>query len=146
MRGDHDELEIFLEIRLIPSRIDQKLKNKGEIHGFLKGELAQKFQLFDPVVGTNLRRHGGTFTWRRRGFNSATIWTGFSGGFSLNFSSKAPRLGHDRASIMVLGLRRSSSAQVGEILWQKMCDRGSIGPRSWGSSTPCLHRPMALFR
>ena len=27
--GDHDELKIFLEIRLIPSRIDQKLKNKG---------------------------------------------------------------------------------------------------------------------
>ena len=41
MRGDHDELEIFLEIRLIPSRIDQKLKNKERIHGFLKGKLAQ---------------------------------------------------------------------------------------------------------
>ena len=26
--GGHDELEIFLEICLIPSRIDQKLKNK----------------------------------------------------------------------------------------------------------------------
>ena len=38
MQGDHDELEIFLEIRLIPSRIDQKLKNKGRVHGFLKGK------------------------------------------------------------------------------------------------------------
>ena len=34
------KLEIFLEICLIPSRIDQKLKNKGRIHGFLKGKLA----------------------------------------------------------------------------------------------------------
>ena len=38
MRGDHDELEIFLKICLIPSRIDQKLgEKKGEIHAF-KGE------------------------------------------------------------------------------------------------------------
>ena len=28
MRGEHDELEIFLETRLIFSRVDQKLKNK----------------------------------------------------------------------------------------------------------------------
>ena len=27
--GDHDELEIFLKIWLIPSRINQKLKHKG---------------------------------------------------------------------------------------------------------------------
>ena len=26
--GEHDELEIFLETRLISSRVDQKLKNK----------------------------------------------------------------------------------------------------------------------
>ena len=39
MRGDHDELEIFLEICLIPSRIDQKLKEKkGEYTGF-KGKI-----------------------------------------------------------------------------------------------------------
>ena len=51
MRGDHDELEVFLEIRLIPSRIDQKLVFKGRIHGFLKGNLAQNFWSFDAVVG-----------------------------------------------------------------------------------------------
>ena len=67
----------------------------------------------------------------------------------------APRSGHDRASIVILELRQSSSAQVGSIPRQKTCDRGSIaprsrldrssiGPRSWGSSMPCLRRPMML--
>ena len=38
MRGNHDEPKIFLEIRLIPSRIDQKFKNKErEIHAFKEG-------------------------------------------------------------------------------------------------------------
>ena len=38
MRGDHDEVKFFLEIRLIPSRIDQKLRRKkGEIHAFKEG-------------------------------------------------------------------------------------------------------------
>ena len=36
MRGEHDELKIFLEIRLIPSRIDQKMKNKEGVHEFFK--------------------------------------------------------------------------------------------------------------
>ena len=31
------ELEIFLETRLISSRVDQKLKNKREIHAFKEG-------------------------------------------------------------------------------------------------------------
>ena len=35
------EIKTFLKICLISSRINQKLKNKGEIHGFLKGKLAQ---------------------------------------------------------------------------------------------------------
>ena len=65
-----------------------------------------------------------------RGFNSATIWTGFSGGFSVNFTSKAPRLGHDRASIVVLGLRRSSSARMAAIPPRMLPNRGSIAPRS----------------
>ena len=42
--GDHDELEIFLEIRLIPSRIDQKLREKkGEYTGF-KGKIRPDFE------------------------------------------------------------------------------------------------------
>ena len=51
MRGDHEELKTFLEIRLIPSRIDQKLKNKGENTSVLKRILARKFGAFDAVVG-----------------------------------------------------------------------------------------------
>ena len=56
--GDHDELEIFLEIRLIPSRMDQKLKNKREIHQFLerklaqnRGQLRRSWEWFDGVEG-----------------------------------------------------------------------------------------------
>ena len=36
MQGDHDELVIFLKICLIPSGIDQKLKNKDVKYMFLK--------------------------------------------------------------------------------------------------------------
>ena len=39
--GDHEELEIFLKILLIPSRIDQKLRRKKGITLVLKGKLAQ---------------------------------------------------------------------------------------------------------
>ena len=43
MRGEHDELEIFLETRLISSRVDQKLKNKeGKYMGF-KEEIKPDF-------------------------------------------------------------------------------------------------------
>ena len=45
------ELKTFLEICLISSRIDQKLKNKGEMHGFLKGKLARRSWEIDAVVG-----------------------------------------------------------------------------------------------
>ena len=40
--GDHDELEIFLEICLIPSRIDQKFKNKEGKYRLLKREIGPK--------------------------------------------------------------------------------------------------------
>ena len=52
------ELKTFLEIRLISSRIDQKLKNKREIHRFLKtilaqnrGQLTRSWERFAGVVG-----------------------------------------------------------------------------------------------
>ena len=35
------ELKTFLETCLISSRVDQKLKNNEEQHGFLKGKLAR---------------------------------------------------------------------------------------------------------
>ena len=56
--GDHDELEIFLEIRLIPSRIDQKLKNKEGKCMFLKGELGPILRAIEAVVGAELKHRG----------------------------------------------------------------------------------------
>ena len=44
------ELKNFLEIHLISSRIDQKLTNKGRIHGFLKGKLARGSWAIEAVV------------------------------------------------------------------------------------------------
>ena len=60
MRGDHDELEIFLEICLIPSRIDQKLKNKEGKYIFLKGELGPILRAIEAVVGAELKRRGSS--------------------------------------------------------------------------------------
>ena len=59
---------------------------------------------------------GSGSTWRGRGSTFATILTEFSGGFSPHFhnfsTTIGPRSGHDRASIVVLGLRRSSLDHV----------------------------------
>ena len=65
------ELKTFLEIRLISSRIDQKFKNKGRIHGFLKGKLAQRSWAIEAVVEAVLRGRGSDYLARCRGFNSA---------------------------------------------------------------------------
>ena len=59
MRGDHDELEIFLEIRLIPSRIDQKVKNKEGKYMLLKGKLGPILRPFAVIMGTVFRGRGG---------------------------------------------------------------------------------------
>ena len=48
--GDHDELKIFVESCLIPSQIDQKLKNKERVHGFLKKKLGLKLWMMEQVV------------------------------------------------------------------------------------------------
>ena len=45
------KLKTFFKIRLTSSQIDQKLKNKGRIHGFLKEKLAQKSWAIELVVG-----------------------------------------------------------------------------------------------
>ena len=59
MWGDHNELEIFLEIRFIPSRMDQKLKNKERVHGFLKREIGPNSWVIEAVVGAVFRGRGG---------------------------------------------------------------------------------------
>ena len=77
---------------------------------------------------------GSDSTWRRRGSTFPTILTEFSGGFSPHFhnftTTIGPQSGHDRASIVVLGLRRSLSDHVEAIPREKACDRGLIAPRS----------------
>ena len=86
----------FLEIHLISSRIDQKFENRGEIHGFLKGESAQirgqyrrSWVLINGILGA--------VPW---GDVVASIPLQFGGEFGFNFASIgatiAPRLGVDR--------------------------------------------------
>ena len=61
------ELKTFLKIRLISSRIDQKLK-KEEIHGFLKGKLARGSWAIEAVVEAVCRGRGSGSLGRCRGF------------------------------------------------------------------------------
>ena len=49
MRGDHKELKILIQIRLIASRINQKLRRKEENTSVLKEIFARKSWAFDPV-------------------------------------------------------------------------------------------------
>ena len=73
---------------------------------------------------------GSGSTWRGRGFNSATILTGFKGQTASNFATIAPRSGHDRASIVILEIGRPPSDPVGSIPRRKLCNHGSIAPQS----------------
>ena len=82
------ELKTFLETRLTSSRVDQKLKSNEELHGFLKGKLAQKSLAIELVVGADSWRRGSGFLGRFRGFKFATN--------PLQFCfQKAQRSGHD---------------------------------------------------
>ena len=58
MRGNHEDIKILLQIRLIASRINQKLRNKEGYIVFLKGILAQKSWPLDlvEVMATIARR------------------------------------------------------------------------------------------
>ena len=90
--GDHDELKIFLEIRLIPSRIDQKLKNKEE-----------KYMLLKREIGTTIVGHwsgcGGGLMASRGRFLGRGSWLQFRLRISYILAAIGPRLGHDRATI-----------------------------------------------
>ena len=79
--GDHDELEIFLEIRLIPSRIDQKLKNKEGKYMVLKREIG-------PTIVGHWSCRGGILqgSWER--FHLERKRLQFRDDFDLNFASK----------------------------------------------------------
>ena len=93
---DHDELKIFLEIRLIPSRIDQKLRTKKRVHGFLKGELGRRSWVIGADVDADLQHRGSGFLARRR---SSRICGEFSSKLASMNATFAPRSGHDHAVI-----------------------------------------------
>ena len=80
-----------------------------------------------------------SFAWLR-GFKSASILTGFHGrkvsSFHAFSSTIEPRSGHDRASIVVLGRRRSTLDQVEVFPLHKTCDRGSIAEFFHASAEP----------
>ena len=81
MRGEHDELEIFLETRLISSRVDQKLKNKErEIHAFKEGN-------WPEIVGDRCGHGRGIkASWERFALNGDVASN--PGRIGLNFASK----------------------------------------------------------
>ena len=96
MQGDHDEIKIFLEIRLIPSRIDQKLKRKkGKIHAFKEGIRPEIV-----AIGSG-RGHCLKALWDR--FLGPRMPLQFRNKIDFNFAStRAPivaRSGHDQAMI-----------------------------------------------
>ena len=66
------ELKTFLETRLISSRVDQKLKNKGRIHRFLKRKLGSQTWAIEAIVEAVWWRRGGDSVGIDHGFNSAT--------------------------------------------------------------------------
>ena len=113
------ELKTFLETRLISSRVDQKLKNKEGIHGFLKKKLARRSWPIEAFVGAVFKRDGDGSTWRGRGATLAMILTVFSGRFSPHFhnfsTTIGPRSGFDRGprspSIFVGSCRGDSAAE-----------------------------------
>ena len=81
------ELKIFLETRLISSRVDQKLRTKEGVHEFLKGELGRRSWSIGEFVGAVFKLHGGDSLGVGCGFKSATNRLDF--GF--NFTSRVPR-------------------------------------------------------
>ena len=112
------KLKTFLETRLISSRVDQKLKNKRRIHGFLKGKLARGSSAIEAVVGANSRRRGGGFTWWhcsfRIGLESATILLPKEPRSWHNRTPIVPRSGYDRVSIVPSILDQMPSDEVEE--------------------------------
>ena len=94
-RGDHNELEIFLEIRLIPSRIDQKLKNKERITSVFKEKISPISWVIEAVVEAVLLGRGSDSLGRHRGFpigmERAGIWLQISLKKTTIFATIGPR-------------------------------------------------------
>ena len=105
------ELKTILEIRLISSRIDQKLKNKDGKYMFLKSNLAQKSWPTGAVVGAICRSRGSGSSGLRRGFN-----------FTVNPPQFWHLIGLDR-DYRLTSMNVASDAAIGD-------DRGVIRPQS----------------
>ena len=136
------ELKTFLETRLISSRVDQKLITKKGSTSVLKRKLARRSWPIEAIVGAEFMRRGSDSLGMGHGFNSATnqLEFGFNFAsmfatiFATIFTTIAPRSGRDRASIVVLLVRRSPSFQPATIPRQKSprsrLDRTAIAVRS----------------
>ena len=92
------ELKTFVETRLISSRVDQKLKNKG-VHEFLKKKLARRLWPIEAFVRAVFKRHGGDSLGMGRGFKSASNRLDFSSNFASRVPRFSPRSRHDWAAI-----------------------------------------------
>ena len=147
-RGDHDELRIFLEIRLIPSRIDQKFKNKrGEMYAFKEGIRPEIVAigsgrgrrlkaLWERVFGCGIVAS----ILRKIYLDLPSIWSQGDPDFRRDFRHDRATIGPRSASIMMLELRRSlddrretnprrSRAIISSIAARSRRDRGVL-PRS----------------
>ena len=94
--GNHDELKIFLEIRLIPSRIDQKLSLKEGKYMLLKEGIRPEIVGDEMIVEADLQRRGSDFLARRC---NSQICGEFSSKLASMYATFAPRSGHDHAVI-----------------------------------------------
>ena len=116
MQGDHDELEIFIEIRLIHFTNRSKIEEQEEEHRFLKRILAKKSSPIDAVVGADWRRHESDSLGIDRGSRIGAECATISLQKSHDRATITSRSGHDRALIVILILNRSPSDSV-EGLW-----------------------------
>ena len=99
MRGDHDELEIFLEIRLIPFTNRSKVSFQRENTWLYKEDFSPKSWAIEAVVGADLRRRGGGFHWAASWLQSRDESTLISLQKNHDRTTIRPRSRHDRATI-----------------------------------------------
>ena len=106
--ASQSSLEIFLESRLIPSWIDQKLRTKKGITSVLKRKIG-------PKIVANWSGRGGWFmdSWER--FLGAMSWLQFPSQLASISLPNSHHFSHDRATIVVLVVRRSPSARMAAI-------------------------------
>ena len=129
MQGDHNELEIFLEICIFPSRIDQKLKNKGRIHCALKGNSRRILRPFDAVVRWLVATISPQSWSTIAGKSCAMI----SPRKSDDRGSTVPQSRLDRATIAA-----RSSCDCGAIELRSSCDRGAVELQSNRDHIPAV--------